>query len=252
MKKIKLLNQTQLQKVYEEAKRRTEKALCGNKLILPSMLQITYMQYRDTFNFMLGLPQNCILLKELRKTQYIDNTNIDKIKFLMIREHFLSMREFACCTVNEVKSYDPKISGLYGEKLTLMELEFMKAKKYNGNILFDIYIPDGNGKYSQIDSLFVCSKGIFVIESKNYYGSIYGNENDYKWRGIGETKRHYEWEFYNPLKQNSSHINAIHYHLRGIPCFSLVVFPESCNLNQVFTKSKDIYVINRYAMLNVF
>lgn len=197
---------------------------------------------------------------ELLKEKYITEQNINKIRYLTVREHFRNMVEEACCTISEAWSDDPIVNGLYGEKLTVFELEFMKMKNYKGNILYDLYVPSADGKYSQIDVLFICSKGIFVIESKNYSGTISGNEFDDKWytrlehgsKGYSPYGMKRNNGFYNPIKQNRKHIEAVQYHLKGIPCFSLIAFSERCKLSEINVSSKTGYVFNRYAMINVF
>ena len=134
----------------------------------------------------------------------------------------------------------------------------MKMKNYKGNILFDLYIPTPDGKFAQIDMLFVSSKGVFVIESKNYSDTIIGNEYDEKWyikkkSGYRNSyNKSVQNGFYNPVKQNQKHIEAVQYHFKGIPCFSLIVFSERCKLESINVSSKSAYVFNRYAMINVF
>lgn len=197
---------------------------------------------------------------ELLKEKIVTEQNRNKINYLVLREHFLNIVEERCCTISEALSDDPIVNGLYGEKLTVFELELMKAKNYKGNILHDLYIPAADGKYSQIDVLFVCSKGILVIESKNYSGTISGNEYDDKWhtrseygyKGYSSYRIKNNDGFYNPIKQNRKHIEAVQYHLKGIPCFSLIAFSERCKLSEIKVSSKTGYVFNRYAMINVF
>lgn len=83
------------------------------------------------------------------------------------------------------------------------------------------------GKSCQIDHLIISRSGIFVIETKNYSGRIYGQENQREWTQVlayGKSKKH----FYNPILQNHTHI----YHLSKIigrnDCFiSIVVFPKA-------------------------
>ena len=200
--------------------------------------------------------------EELRKEKIVTAQNRNKIEYLTLREHFLTMRELQSCTSREMNSDDPIVNGLYGEKLTVFELELMKMKNYKGKILFDLYIPTADGKYAQVDILFISPKGIFVIESKNYSGTIIGNEYDEKWN----TKNNYSYDtrynynrnkykengFYNPVKQNQKHIEAIQYHVKGIPCFSLIAFSERCKLESIKVSSQTAYVFNRYAMINVF
>ena len=198
---------------------------------------------------------------ELMKEKYVTEQNQNKIRYLTLRQHFLNMVEEKCCTLSEAWSKDSIVNGLYGEKLTVFELELMKAKKYKGNILHDLYIPAADGKFSQIDVIYVCAKGIFVIESKNYSGIISGNEFYNNWNIGSEVqktpfgsvrKSNKNNLFYNPIKQNKKHIEAVQYHLNGIPCFSLIAFSERCKLSEIKVSSKTGYVFNRYAMINVF
>lgn len=54
--------------------------------------------------------------------------------------------------------------------------------------------------------MMINEKGIFVIECKNYAGNIYGKEDYKMWtQYLGGSKK----SFYNPIKQNIGHINAL-------------------------------------------
>ena len=68
--------------------------------------------------------------------------------------------------------------GRYGESLTEVELKKSAIFGMEGKILRNLYVPKDNGETTEIDVLFICSKGILVIESKNYSGWIFGNEDD--------------------------------------------------------------------------
>ncbi|MDE5771728.1 MAG: NERD domain-containing protein [Ruminococcus sp.] len=162
----------------------------------------------------------------------------------MEREHFIRLREIEECDFYDLYSDKSEDIGAYGEKLTVFELELLKVKGYNGDILNNLYIPYNNGKTSEIDILFITRKGIFVIESKNYSGWIYGSENDKYWTVCDYMDK---WKLYNPIKQNQGHIHTIHQHLRGIPCFSLIVFSERCELKKINVNS-DVYVFKRDKM----
>ncbi len=65
-------------------------------------------------------------------------------------------------------------TGRYGEYLTYKYLKNFEAS--GAKFLFNIYIPKENGETTEIDVLMICSKGIFVFESKNYSGWIFGSE----------------------------------------------------------------------------
>lgn len=94
-----------------------------------------------------------------------------------------------------------KTVGSSGERI----LYNMLIKKFNipENQMFrNVYIPTKNGKTSEIDLLVVSKKGIFIFESKNYGGNVYGDANHAKWiQYIGHQKNF----FYSPLLQNKNH-----------------------------------------------
>ncbi len=63
--------------------------------------------------------------------------------------------------------------------------------------------PDGT---TQIDHIFVSRFGIFVVETKNMRGWIFGGEHQAQW-----TQRIYKksFKFQNPLRQNYKHVKAL-------------------------------------------
>ncbi len=142
--------------------------------------------------------------------------------------------------------------GKYGEYLTY---KYLKHFETNGaRFLFNIYIPKVNGETTEIDVLMICPKGIFVLESKNYSGWIFGSETQKYWYQTlpkGRGKSHKE-SFYNPILQNRSHIK----HLKAllddkVPMRSIIVFSDRCTLKNVQIKSNDVSVINRYNVYQV-
>lgn len=139
---------------------------------------------------------------------------------------------------------DAEQLGEYGEKLTVDELKYLQRFGKDGKILRNLYIPKDNGETSEIDVVFITQKGIFVIESKNYSGWIFGNEKDLYWTASlpnGEKNR-----FYNPVMQNRTHIKWLHQYLvKNVPLYSLIVFSERCRLKKVTIASADVYVMHR-------
>lgn len=80
--------------------------------------------------------------------------------------------------------------------------------------------PDGT---TQIDHIFVSRFGIFVVETKNMKGWIFGNEREKQW-----TQKIYKqsFKFQNPLRQNYKHVKALEGML-GVPpasVHSVIVF----------------------------
>lgn len=74
-------------------------------------------------------------------------------------------------------------------------------------LLPNLLIPDGIGGLTQIDHLVVSRFGLFVIETKNWDGWIFGSEKEAKWkityRGGGRR------DVPNPLRQNWGHVQAV-------------------------------------------
>lgn len=136
------------------------------------------------------------------------------------------------------------VNGKMGEVYTARKLKLVKLFGRKGKILRNVYIPKNNGETSEIDVLFITQKGIFVIESKNYSGWIFGSENQYKWTMMLPNKEKHS--FYNPIKQNQTHMKWLRNYLgTEIPLFSLIVFSERCELKKVTVEDPDIKVIKR-------
>lgn len=136
--------------------------------------------------------------------------------------------------------------GRYGEYLTWKCLK--SYENDGGKFLFNCYLPAENGKTSEIDVILIHSSGIFVIESKNYSGWIFGKETDFQWTqtlpsGKGKAKKEH---FYNPVKQNATHIkwlkNIINPH---IPIYSIIVFSKRCTLKNITITNPQVTVIRR-------
>ena len=88
----------------------------------------------------------------------------------------------------------------------------------------------GNNDIShQIDHILINENGIFVIETKNYYGEINDKEEDSFWtRSYFEKGKRKTIKFHNPLKQNMSHIRSIVRLIgRDYPIYCFVVFPQN-------------------------
>jgi hypothetical protein len=69
----------------------------------------------------------------------------------------------------------------------------------------DVIVPAPNGT-TQIDHLLLSRFGIFVIETKNINGWIFGNEKSKQWTQSLYGKK---YKFQNPLHQNYRHTKAL-------------------------------------------
>ena len=56
-----------------------------------------------------------------------------------------------------------------------------KFEKAGAKFLFNVYIPKENEETTEIDVLMISCKGLFVFESKNYGGWIFGSDNQKYW-----------------------------------------------------------------------
>ena len=118
--------------------------------------------------------------------------------------------------------------------------------------LFNCYLPRANGKTTEIDVLMIYKSGIYVFESKNYGGWIYGDEYEDTWlQKMPESRNFVENLFYNPIMQNDLHIKWLKRLLQDktIPIHSVIVFSDRCVLKKVKVYSSDIKVINRSHLL---
>lgn len=115
-------------------------------------------------------------------------------------------------------------------------------------VLKNIYIPT-QGKTTEIDVLMIHEKGIFVFESKNYSGWIFGSADQLNW--TQSFKNGDKNKFYNPIRQNRTHIKALATFL-GKPMsefVSYIVFSERCTLMKVPADTKDVVIVQRPDML---
>lgn len=121
----------------------------------------------------------------------------------------------------------PLIKGKVGEVSVAALLSTLPKQEYI--ILNDIMIKSLTGT-SQIDHLVISVYGVFVIETKNYSGWIFGKETDQYWTQTLGKEKH---RFYNPIRQNYGHIKALETLLKPlgrIPFISIVAFPGDCDL----------------------
>lgn len=140
--------------------------------------------------------------------------------------------------------FDADWKGRRGEKLTERELKLVGFLGRKGKILRNIYLPKEKGETTEIDVVYITQKGIFVIESKNYSGWIFGDEKATYWTAMLPNKE--KNRFYNPIKQNRTHLKWLGKYVgEEVPLFSLIVFSERCELKKVTVDSPEIKVIKR-------
>lgn len=104
------------------------------------------------------------------------------------------------------QSYNtPERKGARGERRVHNALSsVLDEKEYR--VLSDLILPVAGGT-TQLDHLVLSRFGIFVIETKNMSGWIFGGADQQKWTQVqkGGKRR----SFQNPLRQNYAHVKAV-------------------------------------------
>ena len=155
--------------------------------------------------------------------------------------------QFSGSAVKEEKGFwaslfTPKYSsraeaiGDYGEKRVssfLADLDCEDYKVYN-----DLLIRNGNYT-TQVDHIVISRYGVFVLETKNVHGKVYGGGNaefwkqylpDIGYKRYGFTQEH---QLRNPIWQNDGHIKTLRKLVFGsdVPVYGIIVFPSDTYIN---------------------
>ncbi len=118
--------------------------------------------------------------------------------------------------------------GAAGERAVSRILSCLPQSEYR--VFNDVLLNNPFGGTTQIDHIVVSQFGVFVIETKNFGGKVYGGTKAMFWK---EYFRGKEYKFYNPVQQNNTHIAVLRENLASfvnIPFFSLVAFPPNAIL----------------------
>lgn len=125
------------------------------------------------------------------------------------------------------KIFKPYLKGKVGEIAVAAHVKLYLKEHYI--LLNDLTLPDAEGGSTQIDHILLSPFGIFVIETKNYKGWIFGGERQKQW-----TQKIYKksFKFQNPIHQNYKHMKVLEQILSDIVdvefLHSVIVFmPEA-------------------------
>ena len=137
--------------------------------------------------------------------------------------------------------------GQYGEYLTEYALGKDNLPGYR-KMIHNVYVPY-KGRTTEIDIVMVHERGIFILESKNYSGWVFGSAEQQKWtQSLQNGEKH---QFFNPIKQNATHCKAIGEFL-GIDAaniFSYIVFSTRCVLKKVPENTLSYTILRRDNLL---
>ena len=115
----------------------------------------------------------------------------------------------------------PWFKGVIGEfQVNIMLKLFLPKENYH--LIKNVTLPTEDGT-TQIDHIVVSKYGVFVVETKNMKGWIFGNPNQKQW--TQKIFKHTN-KFQNPLHQNYKHTKTIESSLNvnSESIFSVVVF----------------------------
>lgn len=137
-----------------------------------------------------------------------------------------------------------KVTSPYPPTLTPAEtrLVFSLQKIFDPTLIFpDCYLPKpgthlaptSESDLTQIDCIALGEQGIFVFESKDLEGWIYGRGDQIHWTAVFDYGKE-KHRFYNPVKQNNTHVKAVQTIFpHPVPVFSMIVFGNDSILKQV-------------------
>lgn len=117
------------------------------------------------------------------------------------------------------------VKGWTGElKTKLAEVLFLDLNEYH--VFNNVLLKTGLWT-TQIDHVIVSRYGIFVIETKNKNGWIFGKAFDNYWTQVLYNKK---YKFQNPLKQNEGHKHSLSRCLKidVRKMYSIIVFWGDC------------------------
>lgn len=147
----------------------------------------------------------------------------------------------------------PTVIGAEGERRVNSTLR-RNLDEQDYVLLEDLTLPTSHGT-TQVDHIVLSRFGVFVVETKNMSGWIFGGESQARWTQV---MRRHKSQFQNPLRQNYHHVNVVQ-DLLGIKLGqleNLVAFvgtaePKTAMPPNVFWSRRDLlsYISSRRTVL---
>ncbi len=137
--------------------------------------------------------------------------------------------------------------GLKGERNMARFLSSLPASCYR--VYNDLLLCDGSFTH-QIDHVVISRFGVFVIETKNIHGKIYGSGNAEFWmqylpdRGYRRHGYTQKYTFRNPVWQNDGHIKVLR----------KLVFDDDVPIYPIvaFSNKSELFVTTEYPVLHMY
>lgn len=136
--------------------------------------------------------------------------------------------------------------GLLGEYYIYKRLARLPGHK---RFVFNCYLPKSEEEKTEVDVILIHETGVYVLESKNYSGWIFGTETNQYWTqtlpaGRGRSQKIH---FPNPIIQNKVHLKWLKAFLpdNSLRILSYIVFSERCTLKNINLTSGEHRVVKR-------
>jgi hypothetical protein len=200
------------------------------------LLKISFLILITIGLFPFSLIITPIILAMLSFLSY-DKIEIDKNEYLEFVEkksanNSIDSQEYHSTTIYKEPEYTCSNSSRANSQENLVSYFLSTLDKNSYTVINNVTIPsNGNTSHTQIDHVVVSCYGIFCIETKSHKGWIFGSDHQKNWTQV-LYKEHYQ--FYNPLKQNFAHVQALR-SLLGMnlkrPVIPIVVFTTADKIN---------------------
>ena len=129
--------------------------------------------------------------------------------------------------------------GDWTESKVAKQLAKLPKDKYI--VLNDLMLPTSYGT-TQLDHVVLSLYGVYVIETKNYTGTLIGNEKSEQWE---QNINGFMYKTANALRQNKAHISAVRSHASvqaNVPIHNIVVFANATKFDIFHEEGEVIYI----------
>lgn len=100
----------------------------------------------------------------------------------------------------------------------------------------DILIPDGDGGQIYVEHLLLTSRGVVVIDVKEYQGTVFASDKMSEWTVIGKGRR---FGFPNPQATLYDRVAAVRLLVRNVPVEGYILFRNDAD----FSKGRPKHVL---------
>ena len=155
----------------------------------------------------------------------------EKLKYLTNKQKELDSNYF-----NETKNFKTDIINDTGAPLEYYIFQTLDKNENYHKIIANCYLKDQKQNTCEIDIIFITTTGLYVIESKNFHGLIYGNQQYRYWTQF--FNKNSKYHFFNPIWQNKKHLECLNLLLNQFlttnhRLSSYIVFSNHCTLKEI-------------------